>query len=64
MFDQPIRVLESAMKFLFLDGFEQSAAENLDHFPMMEVFVRELQLGFGHVASLKRTPKNLYNSFI
>ncbi len=62
MFDQPIRVLEAAMQFLVLDGFEQSAAENLDHFPVMEVFVRELQLGFCHVASIKRTPKNLYKS--
>ena len=52
--EKPPRVLESRVKFLRPNGFEQSGAEDLHHFPVMEVFIRELQLGFRHVALLKR----------
>jgi hypothetical protein len=42
------------MKFLFLHGSAQSGAEDLHHFPVMEVFASELQLGSRHVALLKQ----------
>jgi hypothetical protein len=56
MFEQPVRVLESGMKFLFLHGSEQSGAEDLQHFPVLEVFASELQLGSRHVALLLISP--------
>ena len=42
MFEQSLRILKSGMEFLFLDGFEQCGPEDLQQFPMMELFVREL----------------------